>query len=63
MGKSMLGRFKIRYFNDMGMGSSAAQQAAMVKPVPTTKGARFRGNMIDTVHKAKPGCSSCGKRG
>lgn len=47
-------------YNGLRLNASQAQAALASKTVvtPTSLNAK----MIDRVHKAKPGCSACGKR-
>jgi len=61
----MMNRFKIVFNNSPqynNLGSSLNSSSPPNQIVSRNKNISLHSPMIDRIHKAKPGCSACGKK-
>ena len=61
----MMNRFKIVFnnsqqYNNLGSSLNSSRQPNQI--VSRNKNISLHSPMIDRIHKAKPGCSACGKK-
>jgi hypothetical protein len=55
-------RFKMSFNNSGYMPANYSYLAYNISAAPKPTPAPLNASMIDRVHKAKPGCSACGKK-
>lgn len=61
-------RFRMNFDNfgpsraPLQMNNLASQISQISRPKPIVRSIPLNAGMIDRVHKAKPGCSACGKK-
>ncbi len=49
-------------FNNFGNNLASISKGPVLKSASTPRNMSLNAPMIDRVHKAKPGCSACGKK-
>jgi hypothetical protein len=55
-------RFKMSFNNSGYMPANYSNLAYNISAAPRPAPVPLNASMIDRVHKAKPGCSACGKK-
>ena len=55
-------RFKMSFGNENVLLKSMAINSHLQNAQKIVPGGRLNAPMVDRIHKAKPGCSACGKK-